>query len=154
MREITSPYEKIRSYLVFSKNIFDLDFNQHLTLFFESILISWALIYLTCYICNIELFLYLNIYSVINFLHICLIAVGLKFHLVLVTSANYCCSITHLLVFVHQLIITSNLCCLKILFHRQRQRFLMFRRLIGLVLTFFMEIKKYMTSSNLMSKDL
>ena len=37
MREITSLNEKIRSYLVFSKNVFDLDFNQHLTLFFESI---------------------------------------------------------------------------------------------------------------------
>ena len=27
----------MRSYLVFSKNVFDLDFNHHLTLFFESI---------------------------------------------------------------------------------------------------------------------
>ena len=37
MREITSLNENIRSYLGFSKNIFDLAFNQLLTLFFESI---------------------------------------------------------------------------------------------------------------------
>ena len=37
LREITSLNEKIMSYLVFSKNVFDLDFNQHLTLFFQSI---------------------------------------------------------------------------------------------------------------------
>ena len=37
LREITSLDEKIRSYLVFSKKVFDLDFNQHLTLFLESI---------------------------------------------------------------------------------------------------------------------
>ena len=117
-------------------------------------LIVWALIliYLTCSISDTEFFLYLNIYSVINFLHIYLIIVGLKFHLVLATSAHYCCSITHLLIFFHQLIITLNLCFLKIFFHKQRQRFLTLRRIIGLVLTFFMEVKKYMTSSNLMSK--
>ena len=37
LREITLLNEKMRSYLVFSKNFFDLDFNHHLTLFFESI---------------------------------------------------------------------------------------------------------------------
>ena len=37
LREITSLDGKIRSYLVFSKNVFDLDFNHNLTLFFESI---------------------------------------------------------------------------------------------------------------------
>ena len=81
-------------------------------------LISWVfiLIYLTCYISNIKFFLYLNIFRVVSFLHICLIVVGLKFHLVLVTSAHYCWSITHLLVSVHQLIITLNLCFLKIIF--------------------------------------
>ena len=81
-------------------------------------LISWVfiLIYLTCYISNIKFFLYLNIFRVVSFLHICLIVVGLKFHLVLVTSARYCWSITHLLVSVHQLIITLNLCFLKIIF--------------------------------------
>ena len=71
------------------------------------------------------------------FLYICLIAVGLKLHLVLVTSAHYCWWITHLLVFVHQLIITLNLRFLKMFFHKRHQRFLMLRRIIGLVLTFF-----------------
>ena len=37
LKEITSFNERIRSYLGFSKNVFDLDYNQHLTLFFESI---------------------------------------------------------------------------------------------------------------------
>ena len=141
-------------HLFFSKKVLDLDFNQHLTPFFES-MFDWVfiLIYLTCYIFDIKIFVYLNIFRVIKFLHICLIVVGLKFHLVLVTSAHYCYSITHLLVFVHQLIITLNLCFLKIFFHKRHQRFLMLRRIIGLVLTFFMDVKKYMTSSNLMSKD-
>ena len=152
LREIALLNEKMRSYLVFSKNVFDLDFNHHLTLNQSLIGLVSILIYLTCYISDIEFFLYLNIFSVINFLHICFIVVGLKFHLVLVTSAHYCCSITHLLVFVHQLIITLNLRVLKIFFYKRHQRFLMLGRIIGLVLTFFMEVKKYMISSNLMIK--
>ena len=37
LREITLHNKKMRSYMVFSKNVFDLDFNHHLTLSFESI---------------------------------------------------------------------------------------------------------------------
>ena len=87
-------------------------------------LIGWVsiLIYPICYISDIELFLYLNIFSVINFLLICLIVVGLKSHLVLVTSAHYCCLITHLLVLVRHLIITLNLCFPKIFSHKWCQR--------------------------------
>ena len=76
----------------------------------------FVLIYLICYISDIKCFLYLNIFSVINFSHIFFIVVGLKFHLVLVTSVHYCWSIRHMLVFVHQLIITLNLCFLKNIF--------------------------------------
>ena len=97
-------------------------------------LIGWVfiLIYLTIYISYIKFFLYLNIFSVINFLHVCLTVVGLKFYLVLVTSAHYCWLIMLLLVFDHQLIITLNLRFLKIFFHKWHQRFLMLRRIIGL----------------------
>ena len=149
LREITLLNEKIRSYLVFLKNLFDLDFNQHLTLFFESIFDRLGFNFNLPNMLHFRyrVFLYLNIFSVINFLRIYLIVVGLKFHLVLVTSAHYCWSITHLLVFVHQLIITLNLCFLKIFFHKRHQRFLM------LILTFFMEVKQYIKSSNLMRKD-
>ena len=37
LREIDSLNENIRSYLVFSKKVFNLDFNHNVTLFFESI---------------------------------------------------------------------------------------------------------------------
>ena len=87
-------------------------------------LIGWVsiLIYPICYISDIEFFLYLNIFSLINFLLICLIVVGLKFHLVLVTSAHYCCSIRHLLVLVRHLIITLKLCFPKIFSRKWCQR--------------------------------
>ena len=41
----------------------------------------------------------------------------------------------------------------KKLFHKRGQRFLILGRIIGLVSTFFMEVKKHMKSSYLMSKD-
>ena len=68
---------------------------------------------------------------------------------------NYCILslLDNALVFVHQLIITLNLCFLKILFDKRHQRFLMLRRIIGLVLTFFMEVKQFMQLLNQMSKD-
>ena len=60
LREITSLNEKIMSYLVFSKNVYDLDFNQH----FNTFLIGWILIlvYPTCYISDIKFFLCLNVF--------------------------------------------------------------------------------------------
>ena len=114
---------------------------------------GFILIYPTCYIFDREFFLYLNILRMINFMYICLIVVGLKFRLVLITSAHYCWLITRLLVFVHQLIITLNLCFLKIFFHKKYQRFLMLRRIIGFVLTLFMEVKQFMKLLILRSKD-
>ena len=154
LREITLLNEKMRSYLVFSKNFFDLDFNHHLTLFFESIFdrlgFNFNLPDMLHFRYRVfSLFEYFQRDQFLAHLFNC------RRSEVSFSSCSIChyyCSITHLLVFVHQLIITLNLCFLKIFFHKRRQRFLMLRRMIGLVLTFFMEVKKFMTSSNLMSK--
>ena len=155
LREITLLNEKIRSYLVFLKNLFDLDFNQHLTLFFESIFDRLGFNFNLPdmrYISDIEIF---SLFEYLQYDQIFERSFNCSRSEVSFSSCNYCILslLDNALVFVHQLIITLNLCFLKILFDKRHQRFLMLRRIIGLVLTFFMEVKQFMQSLNLMSKD-